>query len=165
MRTIDKLIPVVVIFLVGIIGYLLYDNKYNSFNPSVNITSNNIDEFFSLSKRNIQKYYGEYDYKEKYNNNEFYCYKDENRCLRYSKKNKVIAILLMSSNKLEGIKANTSIDIIEKKLNEEANEVIENDCKKIYLSNRLNDYRVTYSSKSNCNKEEIKKIDYILIEL
>lgn len=164
MRTIDKLIPFVVIFLVSVIGYLLYDNKYNSFNPKVNITENNIDNFFKLSKRNIEKYYGEYDKKEKYNNIEFYCYEDKDRCFRYSKNNKVIAIVLKSSNKLDNLKANSTVEEIEKIFNKEFNELKEAECQRLYLNNLLKEYNVIYSTNSYCNEEETNNIDYILIE-
>ena len=53
MRTLDRIIPIIVILLVGLLGYLLYNNKYNQVDYNIELTKNNLDMFFELSKNDI----------------------------------------------------------------------------------------------------------------
>ena len=168
MRTLDRIIPIIVILLVGLLGYLLYNNKYNQVDYNIELTKNNLDMFFELSKNDIEKEYGNYDYEYTYSDKigVTYCYKSIERCFKYDNKNKVDGIILHGGNKknkIDKISANDKLEKISQKYKLEVVDKIEADCISKHINHKIKDYDITYSTKIYCDDTDITNIDYILI--
>lgn len=155
MKKIDYFIPVIVIFLVSILGYLMYEEMNKS---EYSLDNKKIDKLLSYDLKDANKKLGKETNIIVYSDDYplVYCYEKESLCLSVDNKENVNAIIINTEypNNYDGIKINTFYDKVVEKYDLLITEEEKNNCivkKGTYLNDKI---ELQFISNEICDKEK-----------
>lgn len=161
MKLFDKLVPFIVIILVCLLAYLLYQNKYAQEEINVPLNYDNLNEQFSYSKKELDSKYVDESYNDKIDNLNVTCYHELKRCYEFEN-NAVKSIVLLKGNKnnsFNNISNGNSLDTLNLKIEKIKSK---EDCYINEINEKYNSYEINYLSKENCDDDD-QTIDKIII--
>lgn len=162
MKLFDRIVPVIIIFLVGFLAYLLYQNRYQVEEINVSITKNNLNEQFSFSKKDLDTIYKDESYNDKINNLDVVCYHELKRCYEFNN-DTIKSIILLKGNKNNSFN-NIVVGSNLKDLNLEIEKIDSQDnCYINEINEKYDNYEITYLSKEICDEDD-NTINRIIIK-